>query len=73
MNENTKNFIASHKCEVCGKPPVCAVRDFKVRDDWRDVYRRYGVDGPVHWFCASHERESIMTTVYQIPPILPPR
>ena len=57
MTEN----LEIYKCEICGEPATCGVRDIKERDNWRTGYVERKPHGPPHLFCAEHNRESRVT------------
>jgi hypothetical protein len=57
-------------CEVCGATATSGVRDIKEVDPTTDEegqsWRRWDYDGPAHFYCDTHKRESRQT--FQHPP-----
>jgi len=54
MNMRRSEFV----CEVCGRPATALVRDIVWRRAVEDMYYHCEPDGPPHWFCIRHARDS---------------
>ena len=56
--------FAKHPCEICGAPSTGQVWDFlRPIHPGRIVPDPLEGNGPVHWFCDAHYRESRITDV----------
>lgn len=45
-------------CQVCGKPAVAMVRDMVARSFPDKMHLERAPDGPIHYFCDEHDRQS---------------
>ena len=61
-------------CEVCGAPATCSVRDIVDVSDPFDNNGSlvYEPDGPMHWFCREHQRESRTRRIEPFSLLMPP-
>ena len=48
----------NYKCEVCGAPATCSVRDIQRRDNYIYGWVERKPIGPPHFFCEKHNRDS---------------
>lgn len=51
------------KCEVCGIPAACVLRDLLCRVNLEKLVYDYETNGPAHFFCDQHKRKPQITDV----------